>query len=564
MQEFDHEEFKAFGTSHMSQLEAIGFPKNLQSRLYQKLKAQEFDIGTKVKIVIDKDAGKMMVTPLKKLAKEEDVYLVDHAWTFRYYEAYNMLKENKKLRYRMKNMMNYSDKIDITNATQQSSTTDDVQAQAVPEEYKDEKLNLVKYLEKMPDGPTIYNLDEYGILSLDNIKFGEDATEISLFGNKISDPYTVTDNLLKYENLKALWLNDNPIEELCHNFDEIGEFLKSLEIINSKFTSKAGEWAILFSCRDQGIDKLEDIKYLDLSSREVLKMKDLSVFDKLTKLETLDISDHKNLLKSDTEETKGTETKEIEGQSFDLTGYSHAFSEFIGKVSKIKNIICDDDVAEHFIDLQKQGKLIEMLPNLQTINKIPVPSSFDEYKVEKEVKYILEHIWKYVCTYRFGSVAEGKDQESYWYMMDEVGSSIQHSDTPNVEIHPFIYCQDMVEIQKPGSNATIDPNSRITYSIMWPKQDIEENTILLRDFLPRISEDDFRSARLWVWFITPHKYYEKAIATYREECKEVQSRKSEFDQKFDENQEKDSTFLNEFKELDRKVKIYPYYVGSIY
>jgi hypothetical protein len=183
---------------HGAQLESIGFPKDLNSRLYQKLRAQEFDIGTRVKIIIDKEVGKMMVTPLKKITAEEDVFLIDHAWTFRYYEAYQMLKENKKLRYRMKNVMTYSDKIDITNVGQPNpEMTDDVQAQAVPEEYKEEKLNLLQYLEKMPDGPTVYNLDEYGILSIENIPFKEDATEISLFGNKISDPYTVTDNLLK-------------------------------------------------------------------------------------------------------------------------------------------------------------------------------------------------------------------------------------------------------------------------------------------------------------------------------------------------------------------------------
>ena len=312
MTEITTEEYDAFLKTHKPQLESVDFPKALYTRLYQKLKADTFDIGTKVKIIIDKDNEKMMCTPTENLSANEDVYLVDHAWTFRYYEAYEMLKANKKLRYRMKNILSYPAKIDVTD---------------VSEEHKVDRPNLLKYLEAMPDGATVYNLDDYGILNLDNVPFKDDATEISLFGNKISDPYTVTDNLLKLEHLKALWLNDNPIEELCHNFDEIGEFLKNLEIINSKFTSRAGEWAMKYCCKDQNIKDLSDIEYLDLSSRDFLKMKDLNIFGRMTKLQTLDISDHKTLLSKATE-AKGTVETEIEGQKFEQTGASHTLDEF--------------------------------------------------------------------------------------------------------------------------------------------------------------------------------------------------------------------------------------------
>lgn len=61
------------------------------------------------------------------------------------------------------------------------------------EEEAEEKPNLLEYLAKMPDGPTVYNLDGYGIVGLDNINFKDDTTEISLWDNKITDPYTVTE-----------------------------------------------------------------------------------------------------------------------------------------------------------------------------------------------------------------------------------------------------------------------------------------------------------------------------------------------------------------------------------
>lgn len=80
--------------------------------------------------------------------------------------------------------------------------------------------------------------------------------------------------------------------------------------------------------------------------------------------------------------------------------------------------------------------------------------------------------------------------------MDEVGCALQHSDDFNVEIHPFIYCPDLMAMQNPDNHASPDPSVRITFSILWPKKDIEENAIMTRDFLPRITEDEFRSGRL--------------------------------------------------------------------
>jgi hypothetical protein len=204
-------------------------------------------------------------------------------------------------------------------------------------------------------------------------------------------------------------------------------------------------------------------------------------------------------------------------------------------------------------------KLHQILPNLETINKFLIPSSFEEYKVEKEVSHIFEHMWKYACTYRFSTTANQSDQESYWYIMDEVGSAIQHSDDPNIEIHPFIYCKDLVDV----GNASLDPSHRITYSILWPKREIDQNEILYRDFLPRITEDLFRSARLCVWFVTPEKYYQDELQAFKDETKAIKAQSDEWDTKFAHNQEQDGSFLNELKDLDRPVKIYADFVSFI-
>mmetsp|Transcript_17291 Transcript_17291/g.16949 ORF Transcript_17291/g.16949 Transcript_17291/m.16949 type:complete len:735 (-) Transcript_17291:35-2239(-) len=415
----------------------------------------------------------------------------------------------------------------------------------------------------MPDGPTVYNLDDYGILNLDNIPFKDDATEVSLFGNKLHDPYTITENLGKLEDLKALWLNDNPIEDNCHNFDEIGEFFKKLEIINSKFTSKAGEWAILFCCKDQKVNTLEDIEYLDLSSREFLKMKDITILERLTSLKTVDISDHKYLLSSLTEEILGTAELEHEGQKFEVTSHSHNINQFLSKMPQIENVICDDEVAEHFIKENNEGRLSEVLPNLKTINGFSIPSSFKDYKIEMEIKYIMKHLWKYTNSYKFSLSGPTQNTENYWYVQDEVGSHILHSDDYNVEVHPFIYCKDIMELQSTSNQAAFDPSNRITYSILWPKKNIEKDSILYRDFLPKIDETMFRSSRLSVWYDVPQKYFEEQLEFHNSVVEKAKTKVEAFDQAFAENQEKDDSFLNDLKELDRPVKLYSEYYDAM-
>jgi tubulin--tyrosine ligase-like protein 12 len=89
------------------------------------------------------------------------------------------------------------------------------------------------------------------------------------------------------------------------------------------------------------------------------------------------------------------------------------------------------------------------------------------------------------------------DEENIWYIMDEVGSSMKHSDKPNLAVYPLIY----------APNNEFDAHT-ITYSICWPTRDINTpNETLYRDFLSGIDETKFRSARFSVWFNTPEEYF---------------------------------------------------------
>jgi tubulin--tyrosine ligase-like protein 12 len=89
-----------------------------------------------------------------------------------------------------------------------------------------------------------------GITSLKDFKWPETTEELSLIGNDIVNPNEVAKNIVDLPNIKGLWLNANPVVSQCSNFSSIAELMPKLEIINSKFTNKAGEWALLYYARD--------------------------------------------------------------------------------------------------------------------------------------------------------------------------------------------------------------------------------------------------------------------------------------------------------------------------
>lgn len=112
----EQEAFDKFIAFHGLQLYAIQFPKALEKKLYEKLKQEIFDIGFKVKIIVDNEDERVdLVCNAKEIKKDEDVFLIDHCWTFKYREAEKTLRENEKLRERMLNIVRYSEKQKITN-----------------------------------------------------------------------------------------------------------------------------------------------------------------------------------------------------------------------------------------------------------------------------------------------------------------------------------------------------------------------------------------------------------------------------------------------------------------
>ncbi|XP_029901989.1 tubulin--tyrosine ligase-like protein 12 [Myripristis murdjan] len=80
------------------------------------------------------------------------------------------------------------------------------------------------------------------------------------------------------------------------------------------------------------------------------------------------------------------------------------------------------------------------------------------------VDLVMERMWKYNQTYQL-SQGTAEEKVPVWYIMDEFGSQVQHSDQPTCGMAPFYYM--------PG---------QLTYSVLWPLQDLQEGDEATRDY----------------------------------------------------------------------------------
>lgn len=107
----------------------------------------------------------------------------------------------------------------------------------------------------------------------------------------------------------------------------------------------------------------------------------------------------------------------------------------------------------------------------------------DEHRVEK----VLGKMWKYCQAYTLSSdQLSDEDRQPIWYIMDEVGSAVVHSDDPNFRLVPFLHL-----------------DTQITYSLLFPIRDCECGDQVCRDFVEYVAKEaEERKALLLPWRFT--------------------------------------------------------------
>ncbi|XP_055617626.1 tubulin--tyrosine ligase-like protein 12 [Toxorhynchites rutilus septentrionalis] len=130
--------------------------------------------------------------------------------------------------------------------------------------------------------------------------------------------------------------------------------------------------------------------------------------------------------------------------------------------------------------LNEHPPLVNRLAIMMGIDQDDLPSSVI-------ISRILNDVWKWCNMYSLnGEGLSVENRMPIWYVMDELGSGILHGDTPNCRVVPFIHISD-----------------QMTYSLLFPIEDIDEGDQLYRDFVDGVpSETKERDALLLPWRYT--------------------------------------------------------------
>ncbi|KAF9438877.1 Tubulin--tyrosine ligase-like protein 12 [Entomortierella beljakovae] len=139
-----------------------------------------------------------------------------------------------------------------------------------------------------------------------------------------------------------------------------------------------------------------------------------------------------------------------------------------------------------------------------------------EKKKQDVINKIMSEMWKFSQTYEYAVVDPSGQtkKESAWYIMDEVGSSIAHSDTPNCVCAPFIYVG----------------RGTVSYSIIYPIEDIPKGGALTRDFVP-VDIKDPMTRKAYLQIYNDEEDAAELIAVYESDKLEDNAVKP-FDQPF--------------------------------
>lgn len=107
---------------------------------------------------------------------------------------------------------------------------------------------------------------------------------------------------------------------------------------------------------------------------------------------------------------------------------------------------------------------------------------WEEEEEEKDelATRVMQELWAYANMYKLSTTPSN---EAVWYIMDEFGCRIGHSETPTVAMVPVYYQPE-----------------QCMYSVFWPVQDLVYGEKVTRDYLPHETDPYLRCGKLVAFF----------------------------------------------------------------
>uniref|UniRef100_A0A7N9AX52 Tubulin tyrosine ligase-like family, member 12 n=1 Tax=Mastacembelus armatus TaxID=205130 RepID=A0A7N9AX52_9TELE len=150
------------------------------------------------------------------------------------------------------------------------------------------------------------------------------------------------------------------------------------------------------------------------------------------------------------------------------------------QVSEPNSIFLVDHAWTYRVDHARQQ--LEQIPGLLPRMAALMGVDFHgEVPDSDTVEVVIEHMWKYNLTYQL-SQGSAEEKVPVWYIMDEFGAQVQHSDQPSCGMAPFFYIQ-----------------GQLAYTVLWPLQDLQRGDEVTRDYAYGETNTLVRKCRLLPW-----------------------------------------------------------------
>ncbi|KAJ0737989.1 putative tubulin--tyrosine ligase-like protein [Helianthus annuus] len=302
------------------------------------------------------------------------------------------------------------------------------------------------------------DIDDDLLLSLDLPNKFPGLIALSLCDNKLKSPETIIKEIVKFKHLKALWLNNNPI---LQNFDDsVAEAVihncPSLEILNSSFTRNYTGWALglcggIYDEENPGCGldadrSLQGLTSLDLSNRRIYSLQ-----NKAFSPEDMPSLSYLNL--------RGNPLNDH--SVFDLRELLKVFTSLNALEVDIPGPLGDNavEIAETIpsLSLLNGVNTTKILESRKGVIDSVLPPRLPEWTADEALlDRVLNAMWLYLMSYRLAD-EEKIDETSIWYVMDELGSALRHSDEPNFRVSPFLYMPE----------GTLESAVRYSILIIW-------------------------------------------------------------------------------------------------
>nr|XP_024379358.1 tubulin--tyrosine ligase-like protein 12 [Physcomitrium patens] len=498
------QELEDFLEVHGALLASAGLPPSLHEKLFDKLSADVFDGGNFFEIEpVESGRQRRLVFSSQRLPKLGDVFLIDHAWSFRLTQARSQLEQIPGLVERMAALMCVADDVEEIDNVELEGTSD-IESVILHIAAETEGRGEKTYWLELDDG----NVTDEVLHKLNLSAKFPDLIGLSMWNNPLESVEEVMNTVAGLSKLRALWLNECPVASNKNDElqDALGRMLPHLEIYNRKLTNKYGLWAVgfcagVFSANHPGHlfaedQALEDVTSLDLSERDMQTFSP-HVFnpEKLPNLTSLNLRGNPFANESAESLLATIQTlKSLKSLQVDIPGP-------LGNASSIAEALpfvleLNGRSRDKFLGEENNDTMSNLEPRLPMFSK-------EEPLIER----VMSAMWQYINTYRLAD-EEKLDETPIWYVMDELGSALRHSDVPNFQVAPFMYLPD----------GTIQ--SAISYSLLWPVQDVSSGDECTRDYLFGIGEDRQRSSRLAAWFHIPSEVFPQAYDSHMSALKQ--------------------------------------------